>query len=89
VEPPHAFAYRWVRRPDVTPAQGNSTLVEFTLRAEGERTTRLRVTESGFASLAWSEDEKSEYQAENVRGWALELDELHAYVLEVPGVTRR
>jgi uncharacterized protein YndB with AHSA1/START domain len=89
VEPPHVFAYRWVRRPDVTPAHGNSTLVEFTLRAEGERATRLRVTESGFASLDWSEDEKAEYQAENVRGWGLELDELHTYALEVPGVARR
>lgn len=88
VEPPHTFAYRWVRRPGVEPAEGNSTLVLFSLRAEGEH-TRLRVTESGFAQLAWPEDEKAEYQAENVRGWSLELDELRAYASEVVGAARR
>jgi uncharacterized protein YndB with AHSA1/START domain len=89
VERPHTFAYRWVRRTSVPPAEGNSTLVEFSLWAEGEHKTRLRVIESGFAGLAWTEDEKATYQAENVRGWALELDELHAYALEVSGVARR
>ncbi len=87
VEPQHTFAYRWVRRPGVEPAEGNSTLVVFSLRAEGEH-TRLRVTESGFASLAWPEDEKAEYQSENVRGWATELDELRAYALEVAVAAR-
>ena len=88
VEPQHTFAYRWVRRPGVEPAEGNSTLVVFSLRAEGEH-TRLRVTESGFAQLTWTEDEKAEYQAENVRGWALELAELRDYALEVAVGARR
>ena len=88
VERPHTFAYRWVRRPGVEPAEGNSTLVVFSLRAEGEH-TRLRVSESGFAALAWPEDEKAEYQSENVRGWALELDELRAYTREVQGAANR
>ena len=82
VDPPHTLAYRWVRRPGVEPAKGNSTLVVFSLRAEGQR-TRLRVTESGFAQLVWPEAERAEYRSENVRGWALELDELLAYVSEV------
>ena len=88
VEPPHTFAYRWVRRPGIEPVEGNSTLVVFSLRAEGEH-TRLRVTESGFAQLAWTEDERAEYQAENVRGWASELAELREYALEVAVAARR
>mgnify|MGYP003408106911 CR=1 FL=1 len=88
VDPPHTFAYRWVRRPGVEPVAGNSTLVVFSLRAEGEH-TRLRVVESGFTSLNWPEDDKAGYQAENVRGWALELDELRAYAAEVVGAARR
>lgn len=88
VEPPHTFAYRWVRRPGVDPAEGNSTLVEFSLRADGGH-TRLRVVESGFASLDWPEDERAGYQAENVRGWAQELEELRAYASEAVAATRR
>ncbi len=54
VEPPNRFAYRWAPFKDPAgeqPVEGNSTLVEFSLQPEGEG-TRLRVTESGFASLA-------------------------------------
>ena len=41
---------RPARRVRSEPVDGNSTLVEFTLEAEGEG-TRLRVVESGFANL--------------------------------------
>ena len=54
VEPPTRFAYRWAPFKDPggeEPVEGNSTLVEFTLQPEGDG-TRLRVVESGFASLA-------------------------------------
>jgi uncharacterized protein YndB with AHSA1/START domain len=51
VEPPGFFSYRWARPTSVEPAEGNSTLVEFTLVPEGAG-TRLRVVETGFASLA-------------------------------------
>ena len=88
VDPPHTLAYRWVRRPGVDPVEGNSTLVVFSLLAEGEH-TRLRVVESGFIGLDWPEDEKAGYQGENVRGWAMELDELRAYASEVVGAARR
>ena len=48
------FAYRWARASREPggdePADGNSTLVEFTLAPEGDG-TRLRVVESGFAAL--------------------------------------
>ena len=38
----------------VSPAEGNSVLVEFTLTAEGDG-TRLRVVESGIQALEWAE----------------------------------
>ena len=56
VEPPTFFSFRWARPAGAKPREGNSTLVEFTLSAEGER-TRLRVVESGFPSLEGSEQE--------------------------------
>ena len=82
VEPPHLFAYRWARPMGAVPAEGNSTLVEFILAAEGGR-TRLRVVESGFRGLSIPEQEQTEYAEGNVRGWKSELDEMLAYVARV------
>jgi len=79
VEPPRTFAFRWVRAVGEEQRKDSSTLVEFTLAAEGEH-TRLRVVETGFPELDWSEDKKAWYAAENVRGWQLELEELLEYV---------
>ena len=79
VEPPRFFAFRWVRPVGQEQRKDSSTLVEFTLADEGDR-TRLRVVESGFRELDWSEDAKARYADENTQGWQLELDELRAYV---------
>jgi uncharacterized protein YndB with AHSA1/START domain len=79
VEPPHTFSFRWARPMGVEPGEGNSTLVEFSLSAEGD-STRLRVVESGFPQLEGLEDEKAKYAAENTEGWELELDDLREYV---------
>jgi uncharacterized protein YndB with AHSA1/START domain len=79
VDPPRVFSYRWALRPDVDPRPGNSTLVEFTLREEGD-VTRLRVVESGFRELEWSEEERARDVKANVSGWAAELGELVEYV---------
>jgi uncharacterized protein YndB with AHSA1/START domain len=79
VEPPRFLAYRWVRPVEEEQRRDNSTLVEFTLTAEGDH-TRLQVVESGFRELAWSEDKKARYAEENTRGWQRELDELREYV---------
>ena len=50
-DPPHYFAYRWASaHPDVLADDTNSTLVEFYITADGDG-TRLKVCESGFASL--------------------------------------
>jgi uncharacterized protein YndB with AHSA1/START domain len=78
VEPPRFFSFRWARPTDTPPAEGNSTLVEFSLSAEGEG-TRLRVVESGFATLASSEDEKAKRFADNTEGWNVELGHLRDY----------
>jgi uncharacterized protein YndB with AHSA1/START domain len=78
VEPPRFFSFRWARPADTPPAEGNSTLVEFSLSAEGEG-TRLRVVESGFDTLADSEDEKARRFADNTQGWQVELGHLRDY----------
>lgn len=81
VEPPHFFSFRWVipREPDAALADGNSTLVEFSLSAEGDA-TRLTVVESGWRDLAGSEDENQRHVDSHRRGWELELGELQEYV---------
>ena len=78
VEPPTLFSFRWARPVGAEPGEGNSTLVEFSLSTEGEG-TRLRVVESGFTELEWSEDEKAKYAGENEEGWEHELGELREY----------
>jgi uncharacterized protein YndB with AHSA1/START domain len=71
VEPPHFFSFRWVLRPDEDITEDNSTLVEFSLKAEGE-STRLTVVETGFREIADFEDHSS--------GWDRELAELEEYL---------
>src|ERR687897_922068 len=85
VEPRTRFAYRWApfKEPGgEAPVDGNSTLVEFTLAPEGDA-TRLRVVESGFASLATSEEQRARNHEGNTRGWEHETDELRAYAEKV------
>ncbi|MGX8903826.1 SRPBCC domain-containing protein [Streptomyces netropsis] len=76
VEPPTYLAYRWASAfPGEELREDNSTLVEFTLTPEGDR-TRLRVTESGFAALAGSEELRGKAVRDNTGGWQQELDAL-------------
>ena len=82
VEPPHRFAFRWVRREDDDPGEGTSTLVEITLAGEGPR-TRLRVIETGFQRLTWAEEDKARYADENSQGWIHELNQLRDYAAGV------
>ena len=65
--------------PTATLDEGNSTLVEFSLRAEQD-STRLTVVETGFQDLAGPEDEKQRHFDSHRRGWELELGELGEYV---------
>jgi uncharacterized protein YndB with AHSA1/START domain len=87
VDPPHLFAFRWVTAgekagADTEVGEGNSTLVEFWLSAEGE-STRLRVVESGFPQLDGSEEENAKYAENHLDGWSRELGELRDYVAKV------
>ena len=85
VEPQTRFSYRWApfKEPGGDePVDGNSTLVEFTLAPDGDA-TRLRVVESGFASLATSEDQRAKNHASNTGGWQIELGELAEYAARV------
>ena len=82
VEPPHSFSFRWARPLGAALRERNSTLVEFSLSAEGE-STRLRVVESGFPALEGPEEEKATYAEGNREGWQLELGELQEYVAEL------
>ena len=79
VEPPHFFSFRWVVSHGAELAEGNSTLVEFTLTAEGEA-TRLKVVESGFRDLAGTDDENQHHFDDHSRGWELELGDLDEYL---------
>jgi uncharacterized protein YndB with AHSA1/START domain len=80
VEPPHRFVFRW--QPfrgyeAVSLSESPTTRVEFTLEQHPEG-TRLRVVESGFASLP-PEFRRTSFE-DNTRGWQRELDELAAYL---------
>ena len=78
VEPPTYLAYRWASAfPGEELREDNSTLVEFTLIQEGDK-TRLRVVESGFAALAGPEDLRAQAVRNNSGGWPQELDALKA-----------
>jgi uncharacterized protein YndB with AHSA1/START domain len=78
VEPPSFLSYRWARDSGVEPAEGGSTLVEFTL-TEVMAGTLLRVVETGFASLRGSEQDQDKAVQENTQGWQSELAELKEY----------
>jgi uncharacterized protein YndB with AHSA1/START domain len=85
VEPHTRFSYRWAPFKDPggeEPDDGNSTLVEFTLQPEGDA-TRLRVVESGFASLATSDEQRAKNLNGNTAGWAQETGELREYAEKV------
>ena len=67
-EPPHRFAYRWLHEKGASHTPANSMLVEFTLSAAGAA-TRVRVVESGFDEVDWSDDAKADYFEHHSEGW--------------------
>jgi uncharacterized protein YndB with AHSA1/START domain len=84
VEAPRRFSYRWavLRESQSEPVEGNSTLVEFTLEAEGAG-TRLRVVESGFDTLFADPEKRAQRYEDNTKGWGSELAELADYAERV------
>ena len=84
VEPPTYLAYRWASAfPGQELRADNSTLVEFTLTPEGDK-TRLRVVESGFAALAGSEELRGQAVKDNTGGWPQVLDALKTRAEQPP-----
>lgn len=78
VEPLQRFVFRWHVSDGVhaeAPRDGPMTRVEFTLDDHPEG-TRLRLVESGFASIA------AESRERNSTGWDRELGDLVAYLTE-------
>ena len=73
VDPPRRFAFRWQSQPEDVPM----TLVEFTLERH-PLGTRLRVVESGFASLP--PELRQRACQRNTEGWARELTELEGFM---------
>jgi uncharacterized protein YndB with AHSA1/START domain len=78
VDPPHRFAFRWVQPAGTPVGEHNSLLVEFTLTRE-DRRTRLRVVESGFDGVDWSDERKQGYADNHSRGWTMLLGRLRDY----------
>jgi uncharacterized protein YndB with AHSA1/START domain len=69
VEAPRYLSFRWSQgAAGEEPADGNATLVEFTLAAEGTG-TRLTVAESGFAALTLPPAVRRTRQQENAGNW--------------------
>jgi len=82
LERPRRFAFRWVQ-PEGSPARAdNSMLVEFMLEPAAGG-TRLRVVESGFDTIDWSEPEKAKYAEGHSRGWQVLLGRLRDYAPSV------
>jgi uncharacterized protein YndB with AHSA1/START domain len=86
VDPPCLFAFRWQTREGEF-SEANSTLVAMTLEPE-ETGTRLRVTESGFTTLPWPDEQRARYAQDNAKGWLAELEELRDYGAKLVAVTR-
>ena len=84
VEPPRRFAYRWTAHfaGDAEPAEGNSTLVEFTLTPDGDG-TRLRVVETGFDALATTSENAARNHELNTGGWAEMVQRVAQYAQRV------
>jgi uncharacterized protein YndB with AHSA1/START domain len=74
VRPPTYVAYRWASAfPGEELRADNSTLVEFMLSTEDGK-TRLRVVESGFATLGTSEELRDKTARFNCDGWSQVFD---------------
>ena len=74
---PRLFSFRWGHPAGDQPVKSNSVLVEFTLSAEAEDRTRLRVAETGLDELDWSDEQKASYAEDHRHGWEIHLGRLH------------
>ena len=84
VERPRRFAYRWTAHfaGDAEPAEGNSTLVEFTPTPDGDG-TRLRVVETGFDALDTTAENAARNHELNTGGWSEMVGRVAQYAKRV------
>lgn len=80
VDPPHYFAYRWASGfAGEVATEENATLVEFSLAPEGTG-TRLRLVESGFASIQLpAESREHASWTSHSEGWTAKMGEVREY----------
>ena len=85
LDPPRRFSYRWAAIREhwgEEPDESNSTLVEFTLSAEGDG-TRLRVVDSGFEELDGTDEQRRGAFEGNSEGWQIQLGNVKGYAERV------
>jgi uncharacterized protein YndB with AHSA1/START domain len=70
VEPPTRFSFRWAHPDGEQPTPSTSILTTFTLAAQGEERTHLRVVETGLDAIGWPEADKVDYAEDHRQGWA-------------------
>jgi uncharacterized protein YndB with AHSA1/START domain len=81
VEPPRMFSYRSASGfPGEVPTEENSTLVEFSLEADGEDTV-LRLSESGFDAITIppTQAQSADFNS-HAQGWPYALDRIRGLV---------
>jgi uncharacterized protein YndB with AHSA1/START domain len=76
--PPRTFSFRWTHPADEVAKEGNSLLVTFDLTPSG-RGTLLKMTESGFREMGWTEAVLEQQYREHATGWDFYLPRLAAY----------
>lgn len=73
---PHRFTFRWGHEAGADATAATSMLVEFTLEPLGPERTRLRVVESGFDRIGWTDEAKASYAKDHREGWQIHFDRL-------------
>lgn len=81
LDEPRYAAYRWLGGEAGTGSEGHTTLVEFWVEEQDGGGVRLRVVESGFASLPGDDASRRRAFQENDQGWREELLAARAYVV--------
>jgi uncharacterized protein YndB with AHSA1/START domain len=76
VDPPRRLAFRWGHPQGVEPRPDNSVLVQFTLTAENDERTRVKVVESGLEEVRWPATDKTRYADDHRNGWAIHFGRL-------------
>lgn len=69
VDRPNRYSFRWSHPSGDSATPANSTLVTFTLVADGAERTRLRVEETGLDNVDWPEERRQDYADEHRAGW--------------------